>query len=139
MAALEFTSINEQTENQAFKLLINATFNAPNIIIPINSYSNEAILLDLGTLNLQTKFIDDPIALLIEHQEIFIENVLANRIKLNQENEIESEINVLDCAELKIDIKRLLYHEKAKNEPYLNVKMQWDLVHVIQKKKRKTF
>jgi len=120
----------EQLQNQAFKLRLNATFNAPNIIIPINSSSNEALFLDLGKLMIQTNFIDDTKTLLVQQQEVFIENVLASRVKLNQMNEIQSEIILLECAELKMNINRLLYPEKVKNEPYLSIKMQWDLIHV---------
>jgi hypothetical protein len=120
----------EQLQNQAFKLRLNATFNAPNIIIPINSSSNEALFLDLGKLMIQTNFIDDTKTLLVQQQEVFIENVLASRVKLNQMNEIQSEIILLECEELKMNINRLLYPEKVKNEPYLSIKMQWDLIHV---------
>jgi hypothetical protein len=120
----------ERLQNQAFKLSLSATFNAPNIIIPINSFSNEALFLDFGKLILQTKFIDNTKTLLVEQQEFIIENVLASRIKLNKTNEIESEIILLKCAKLKMDIDRLLYPEKVKNVPYISIKMQWDFIHV---------
>jgi len=120
----------EQLQNQAFKLCLNATFNAPNIIVPINSSSNEALFIDLGKLILQTNFIDDTNKLLIEQQHIIIENVLASRVKLTKINEIQSEIILLECEQLQMDINRLLYHEKVKNEPYLSIKMHWDLIHV---------
>lgn len=59
-----------------------------------------------------------------------IENALASRIKLDKKNEIQSEIILFESAELRMDVKRLLYHEKAKNEPYISVKMQLDSIHV---------
>jgi len=138
IAALEFGSLQADTvyeqvkklQNQAFKLRLNATFNAPNIIVPINSSSDEALFIDLGKLILQTNFIDDTKKLLIEQQHIIIENVLASRVKLTKTNEIQSEIILLECAELKIDINRLLYHEQVKKEAYLSIKMHWNLIHV---------
>ncbi|CAF1256037.1 unnamed protein product [Rotaria sordida] len=120
----------QNIQNQAYKLHLNATFNAPNIIIPINAYSDEALCLDLGKLILQTKFIDDPEIILIEQQQVNIENVRARRVKLNKNNnEIENEIILLECANLKIDINRLLYPEKIKFTAYISVNMQWDLIH----------
>ncbi len=64
-AALEIASYQadvvyeqvQKLQNQAFKLCLNATFNAPNIIVPINSSSNEALFIDLGKLILQTNFL----------------------------------------------------------------------------------
>jgi hypothetical protein len=117
-------------QNQAFKLQLNATFNAPDIIIPVNSSSDEALFLGLGKLTLQTNFIDEPKMLLVEQQQIIIENVLASRIQLTKTNEIQSEIILLECAELKMNINRLLYPEERKNEPNISIKMQLDLVHV---------
>jgi hypothetical protein len=123
----------QQFQDQAFKLRLNAIFNAPNIIIPINSTSDQALHLDLGELILQTTFFDHPTKYLIEQQKIIIQNVLASRIRVNEKNEIQSEINLLKCAKLQLDIHRLLYHEKVKTKPYISMKMQWDFIHVRTK------
>src|ERR1700722_12698423 len=74
----------QKLQEEAFKLCLDVTFNAPNIIIPINSYSDEALFLDLGKLTLQTKFIYDQKNLIVEQQQVTIENVLASRVKLNK-------------------------------------------------------
>jgi hypothetical protein len=120
----------EQLQKQAFKLRLNATFNAPNIIIPVNSSSDEALFLDFGKLILQTKFFDDTKKLLVEQQQIIIEHILASRVKLNQKNEIQGEIVLLECAELKTDINRLLYPKKVKAQPFISIKIHCDLIHV---------
>ncbi len=109
---------------------MNAIFNAPNIIIPINSSSDEALYLDFGKLIFQTKFLDDPKTLLVEQQQIMIENVLASRVKLNENNEIQSEIILLECAKLNMNMNRLLYPEKVKDQPYISIEMEWDFIHV---------
>ncbi|CAF4790984.1 unnamed protein product, partial [Rotaria magnacalcarata] len=79
-------------------LRLDATFNAPNIIVPINACADEALFLDLGKINLTTNFIDDQITSLVEQQQIKIENVLVTRVKLDKNNEVESGITLLDCA-----------------------------------------
>ncbi|CAF1260195.1 unnamed protein product [Adineta steineri] len=119
----------QKLQEQAFKVHLDITFNAPNIIIPTNSYSDEALLFDLGKLTLLTRFYDDPKRSLVEQQNIRLENVLISRVKLNHDNNILGEINLLECAELNTLINRLMYPEKVKNEPGVSVKVEWDLVH----------
>ncbi|CAF4149952.1 unnamed protein product, partial [Adineta steineri] len=119
----------QKLQEQAFKAHLDITFNAPNIIIPTNSYSDEALLFDLGRLTLLTRFYDDPERSLVEQQSVRLENVLASRVKLNHDNNILGEIILLECAELNILINRLLYPEKVKHEPGVSIKVEWDLVH----------
>ncbi|CAF3380389.1 unnamed protein product [Rotaria sp. Silwood1] len=119
----------QKLQEQAFKVHLDITFNAPNIIIPTNSYSDEALLFDLGKLTLKTRFYDDPKRSLIEQQNVRLENVLASRVKLNNENNILGEVILLECAELNILINRLLYPEKIRTEPGVSIKAEWELVH----------
>ncbi|CAF1138697.1 unnamed protein product [Adineta steineri] len=65
----------QKLQEQAFKVHLDITFNAPNIIIPTNSYSDEALLFDLGKLTLLTRFYDDPKRSLVEQQNMEIEVV----------------------------------------------------------------
>ncbi|CAF0751812.1 unnamed protein product [Rotaria sordida] len=119
----------QKLQKQAFKVHLDITFNAPNIIIPTNSYSDEALLFDLGKLTLKTRFYDDPKRSLLEQQNIRLENVLASRVKLSSEHGILGEVILLECAELNTLINRLLYPEKIKTEPEVSIKVEWELVH----------
>ncbi|CAF3586652.1 unnamed protein product [Adineta steineri] len=119
----------QKLQEQAFKVHLDVTFNAPNIIIPTNSYSDEAMFLDLGKLTLKTDFRDDEIKFLIERQNIRLENILASRVKLDKDNNILGEAVLLECAELNTEINRLLYPEKVKNQPGVSIKVLWDSVH----------
>ncbi|UJR10669.1 hypothetical protein I4U23_014864 [Adineta vaga] len=119
----------QKLQEQAFKVHLDITFNAPNIIVPTNSYSDEALFLDLGKLTLKTSFVDHPIKGLVEQQKIRLENILASRIKLDPDYNILGEAVLLDCAELNTDIDRSLFPEKAKKLPGISIKVQWDLVH----------
>ena len=120
----------QKLQEQAFKVHLDITFNAPNIIIPTNSYSNEALLFDLGKLTLKTRFHDDPKRSLIEQQNVRLENVRASRIELNRENQVLGEITLLECAELNTLINRLLYPERMKSEPGVTIKIEWEFIHV---------
>lgn len=120
----------QKLQEQAFKVHLDITFNAPTIITPTNSYSDEALLFDLGKLTIKTKFYDDPKLSLIEQQSVRLENVRASRIKLDEKNNILGEIMLLECAELNTSVNRLLYPEKFITEPGVSIKAEWDLVHV---------
>ena len=124
----------QKLQEQAFKVHLDITFNAPNIIIPTNSYSDEALFLDLGKLTLKTSFCDDPIKDLIEKQNIQLENILASRIKLDRDYNILGEAVLLECAELNTVVDRLLFPQKAKSQPGVSINVQWDLVHVNSSK-----
>ncbi|CAF0945953.1 unnamed protein product [Adineta ricciae] len=119
----------QKLQEQAFKVHLDITFNAPNIIIPTNSYSDEALFLDLGKLTLKTSFRDDPIKDLIEEQNIQLENILASRVKLDRDYNILGEAVLLECAELNAVVNRLLFPQKAKSQPGVSINVQWDLVH----------
>ena len=120
----------QKLQEQAFKVHLDVTFNAPDIIIPTNSYSDEALFLDLGTLTLKTSFYDDPNKSLVEQQSIRLENILASRVKLDKQCDIFGEVILLECAELTTSINRLLYPEKVKSQPAVSIKVEWNLVHV---------
>ncbi|CAF0895845.1 unnamed protein product [Rotaria sp. Silwood1] len=119
----------QKLQEQAFKVHLDITFNAPNIIIPTNSYSDQALFLDLGKLILKTNFYDDPKKSLVEQQNIRFENMLASRVKLDQDCNILGEAILLQCAELNTLINRLLYPDKVKTEPGVSIKVDWELVH----------
>ena len=120
----------QKLQEQAFKVHLDITFNAPTIIIPTNSFSDEALFLDLGRLTLKTSFVDDPQRFLVEEQNVRLENILASRVKLDRENQVVGEAILLECAELNTLIRRLLFPQKVKTEPGLSVKIDWESVHV---------
>ena len=120
----------QKLQEQAFKVHLDIVFNAPNIIIPTNSYSDEALFFDLGKLTLKTNFCDNLNESLVERQSIRLEHILASRIKLNGQYNIIGEVILLECAELNASINRLLNPEKVKIQPAISIKVEWNLVHV---------
>jgi hypothetical protein len=59
-----------------------------------------------------------------------LKNILASRAKLDQDYNILGEAILLDCSDLTTKIKRLLFPDKAKSEPAVSIKLEWDSVHV---------
>ncbi|CAF1248487.1 unnamed protein product [Rotaria sordida] len=118
----------EYFQKQARKLRLDVMLNAPSILIPTSSYSNEGLFIDLGQLTMQTKFTDDPNRSLVEQQVIVMNNLLASRVKLGKTNEIFGSISLLECSELSALIDRLLYPEKVQHEPEISIVVNWDSI-----------
>ncbi|CAF3918749.1 unnamed protein product, partial [Rotaria sordida] len=118
----------ENFQKQARKLRLDVMLNAPSILIPTSSYSNEGLFIDLGQLTMQTKFTDDPNRSLVEQQVIVMNNLLASRVKLGKTNEIFGSISLLECSELSALIDRLLYPEKVQHEPEISIVVNWDSI-----------
>ncbi|CAF4746349.1 unnamed protein product, partial [Rotaria sp. Silwood2] len=99
----------EKFQNQARKLHLDVTLDAPSILVPTSSYSNEGLFIDLGLLTAQTHFTDDPNRSSVEQQVVIMKNLLASRVQLGKNNETRGDISLFKCAELSILIDRLLY------------------------------
>ena len=127
----------QKLQEQAYKVHLDITFNAPTILIPTNSKSNQALFIDLGQLTMKTTFEDDPKRFLVEQQNIRLENIRASRVELTDENEIRGEASLLECTDLKTDIYRLLFPDRAKNEVPLSIRVDWEEVHVRHRFKMK--
>ena len=120
----------KKLQEQTFKVHLDITFNAPNIIIPTNSSSDEVLVLDLGKLTMKTEFFDHPIKSLVEKQSLRLEDIHASRAKLDRDYNILGEAVLLDRSELNTSINRLLFPERVKNEAAISIKIEWDVVHV---------
>ncbi|CAF3768117.1 unnamed protein product [Adineta steineri] len=127
----EKTPSNEPSflQKQTSKLHFEVNINGPRIFIPKHSYSNEAILIDLGQLTVQTNPINNQIQSVIEEYKIIFQNLLVNRVKLNDTNQIEEHINLLDCSPLTILINHHLNIETLEeNQAKFSIKFQWEQI-----------
>jgi hypothetical protein len=118
----------QQFQEEALKIRFDILLDAPTILIPINSLSDEGIFIDLGQLTLKTHFLDDSNQSFVEQQALIFKNLLASRVKLNNNNEILGDITLLECAEFHTMIDRHLHSEKIKNEPKMSVKVEWETI-----------
>jgi hypothetical protein len=121
----EDTSSNQQSfisstlqkyQEQSLKFHMDFIFDAPEIFIPFNSYSNQGINIDLGNLSMHTDFDNSSST---EKHTIKYQNLKANRIQLNEKNQI----NLFDCSPFIILINRNLNNQN-KNQIYIQI--QWD-------------
>ena len=94
---LDEPSILQKYQQHSLEFHLDFLLNAPQIILPLNSYSNEAILCDLGKLTMNST--------LDEQHRITFENLEINRIVLN------SSLNLFECLPFVTLINRHLNSE----------------------------
>ncbi|CAF4932934.1 unnamed protein product [Rotaria sp. Silwood1] len=87
--------------------------NAPQVLIPVNSYSNHGIFIDLGKLSMHSES--------NQQYRITFENLSINRIILNNENK---SLNLLECSPFQTLINR---HFNSDNKE-IYVKILWDKI-----------
>jgi hypothetical protein len=116
----------QQSEEQSLKFHFDISINAPTILIPINSHSNEATFIDLGQLTLKTHFLDNPNRSIVEQHVLIFKNLLASRVHLNNNNEILDDVILLDCDELCTRVDRLLHTEKLPNDAKMSGNVEWE-------------
>ena len=124
------TQSNSLTDYFAFlyRIKLNVTVEAPIIIVPQNSESNNALLLDCGTITVKTNLeilksyytredfkinadlVNDRCSLppIIEVQKVSLSNMVVSRVILKQDLNVLSELSLVDCSELKLVVKRNL-------------------------------
>lgn len=114
-------SINiNPNDYSTFKTKLDIQINAPLIIIPVSTSSREALLLDCGSIRINTSFYDlenqqqiskykKPI---VEQQKVSLAEIKLLRIILNNDLSIQSQLALMDCSELVIKIERALFSSK---------------------------
>jgi hypothetical protein len=119
-------------QQQSSKLRCQINLNGPRVFIPKHSYSDQAILIDLGKLTIETDFIDDQTRSIVEGHTISFENLSANRVKLNNNNEIIENVSLLDCSTLKTLINRRLNIQNIQpDQSKISIKIEWDKIDFI--------
>jgi hypothetical protein len=108
------SSIFQKYEEQSLEFHMDFLLDAPTILIPFNSYSNQAIFIDLGKLTFHT---DLDKSSSNEKHTIKLENLSANRIRLNETNQI----NLFESSTFTILVNRYLNHNDE-----LSIDIQWD-------------
>lgn len=143
----EKTTESQQTTDSHFSFLyrikLDVTVNAPIILIP---YKDQAMLLDCGLIKVQTNLeiihnyfetnkqiqFDNTlvnercrIPPLLEVQSISLSNMEISRVILQQDLNIQSELSLVDCSDLKLVVRRNFQPEIYKYIEFLNVKANY--------------
>lgn len=93
---------------------MNINLKAPVIVVPVNSKSFEAILLDFGTLNLSNSFITldaknaDGYPAVIDNLNVSLTDLKVSRIHMNEKHEKTHECYLLEPVTFNVDLKRNL-------------------------------
>lgn len=114
-AAAEQAKINmQEAYKKATRISLNIDIKAPDIIVPANSKSLDAILLDLGHITLTNTFNDMKIknelgySAVVDELKMMLQDFKLARIKLKTPNEIETERTLLKPLTFTLYLKRNL-------------------------------
>ncbi|CAF4183338.1 unnamed protein product, partial [Rotaria sordida] len=106
-------SILQKYQQHSIEFHINFILNAPQILIPVNSYSNQAIFIDLGKLSMYSES--------NQQYKIIFENLLINRIILNNE---KKSLNLLECS----PFQTLINRDFNSDNKEIYIKIFWDTI-----------
>ncbi|CAF3837772.1 unnamed protein product, partial [Rotaria sp. Silwood1] len=106
-------SILQKYQQHSIEFPMDFILNAPQVLIPVNSYSNHGIFIDLGKLSMHSES--------NQQYRITFENLSINRIILNNENK---SLNLLECSPFQTLINR---HFNSDNKE-IYVKILWDKI-----------
>ncbi|XP_063824261.1 intermembrane lipid transfer protein Vps13 isoform X2 [Ostrinia nubilalis] len=95
------------------KLALKVRLAAPIIIVPENSHSLNAMLVDLGRMSLNNKFVDLPVAdvsnkVTVDELTLELEDMKLSCVQLNEELAIQQERKLLRPTSFKLFVKRSL-------------------------------
>lgn len=123
---------------KATKISLDINLKAPDIIIPTDSNSYDAILLDLGLISLSNRFItldikksdDEQHAAVIDELEMTLTELKMARIRLNKHNDIERECSLLEPVNFKLKIDRNLSSSWYKAVPDVDISGKINIIKV---------
>ncbi|XP_044259687.1 vacuolar protein sorting-associated protein 13 isoform X2 [Tribolium madens] len=123
-------SAKENMQNayeKATKLSLNINVKAPDIIIPENSKSYDAVLLDLGHISISNQFLtldirnEQNFSAVIDEMKLSLTDMKMSRIKLTTSDEIDKELTLLVPLTFKLTIKRNLSTSWYKAVPDIDI------------------
>ncbi|KAG8245007.1 hypothetical protein J6590_012374 [Homalodisca vitripennis] len=117
-AAAEAAKANVQLAyDAAFRMLLNIELKAPIIVIPANSRSGEAIVLDLGDMKIKNHLSDhivtvenEDVTVLMDNLNLALENLTMSRYA----RQLKNYIYKLKGCEEKIESMKTLFHDREK-------------------------
>lgn len=99
---------------KATKISLNIKLKAPDIIVPVDSKSDQALILDLGVLSLSNIFLtleaknEEGFSAVIDELKVSLSQFQLSRVNLNQNNEKVCEVELIEPIRIDLVIRRNL-------------------------------
>ncbi|CAH1965913.1 unnamed protein product [Acanthoscelides obtectus] len=113
--------------DKATKISLSVQVKAPDIIVPMNSKSYDAMSLDLGTIKLLNHFItleaknDENYHAIVDNLKISLTDLKITRIKIGPKHDVANECNLLEPVTFNLNVKRNLSLSWYKDIPDLDI------------------
>jgi hypothetical protein len=124
------SSTFENYQQNSIEFIMDFILNGPQIIIPINSYSNNGILIDLGKLIMHTDSNNQINSSSIEQHRITWEKISSNRISFNHQNQIVNQLILLESSPFIALINRTLNNDHQTDQNEISIKIIWDNIQL---------
>ncbi|XP_046683901.1 vacuolar protein sorting-associated protein 13 isoform X2 [Homalodisca vitripennis] len=137
-AAAEAAKANVQLAyDAAFRMLLNIELKAPIIVIPANSRSGEAIVLDLGDMKIKNHLSDhivtvenEDVTVLMDNLNLALENLTMSRARFAKNMDVIAEYPLLEPVSFQLDVRRNLTSCWRTDFPDLDVSGRLNSIHV---------
>lgn len=127
----------QEAYNSAFKMRLNIQLKAPIILIPANSQSHDAVLVDFGILSMNNTLQDLPIKkngdehnAVLDHLQLGLQNLKVSRVKLGPTMDVINECPLLQPISFKLSVQRNLSSSWFTEIPDLDVSGRLESIHV---------
>lgn len=127
----------QEAYNSAFKMRLNIQLKAPIILIPANSQSHDAVLVDFGVLTMNNTLQDLPVKkngdeynAVLDHLQLGLQNLKVSRVKLGPTMDVINECPLLQPISFKLSVQRNLSSSWFTEIPDLDVSGRLESIHV---------
>uniref|UniRef100_A0A1B6F8B5 Vacuolar protein sorting-associated protein 13 n=1 Tax=Cuerna arida TaxID=1464854 RepID=A0A1B6F8B5_9HEMI len=121
----------------AFRMLLNIELKAPILVIPANSRSFDAVVLDFGDLKVKNHLSDhivtvenEDVTVLVDNLNLALENLTMTRVKFGEKMNIVSECPLLEPVSFQLDVRRNLTSQWRTDFPDLDVSGRLNSIHI---------
>jgi len=136
-AAAEAAKANmQQAYKEAFRVRLNIQLKAPIILVPANSMSLDAVLVDFGVLTMLNTFQDlhvtkddKELTAVIDNLHLELQNLKVSRVKLGEDMNVAVECLLLQPISFQLTVKRNLSADWFTSVPNLDVSGRLESIH----------
>lgn len=127
----------KEVYDKATKIALNIIVKAPIIMVPINSHSYDSLLLDMGIITLENKFLtlevknEDGHPAVIDDLKIGFKDLKVSRVLLDQHYTLQQEHIMLDPFNLNLTVKRNLSTSWYTSIPDIDLSGNIASIHIM--------
>lgn len=128
----------QEAYKSAFKMRLNIQLKAPIILVPANSQSHDAVLVDFGILSMNNTLQDLPVKrngdeynAVLDHLQLGLQNLKVSRVKLGPTMDVINECPLLQPISFKLSVQRNLSSSWFTEIPDLDISGRLESIQLM--------